>query len=369
MRLFIASLVLLFASTIHFAQDSQRASLYAFKCKTGVSLCGTQEIVRYDFQDGELKLRTVVFSSDDIRFDVGHNQLVNGNILLNQWGDVIDLRAGRVLSHQSGDFVGIIGTTAVFDSDNEKDNDLYTFNIKTHVRKKIKSTKDIEDLDQVTSEFSPSGRLVAKWKQGHSLRSVFEFFSINEVLSVRKIRIVSGDFSASCSTICNDLNRTPFGWIDESRIITQRKNGELVTVDVTGRVRPVLTINIDDEPDSLPSFGRDHDGNVFYRCGGKSYLIDVKNKTFSTKRLPLGSGFAATDSDTFLTEYFYNGDSIGNVWSGGALATTNYLAVLYAKDGKNLGYPDGFKVWSRLTRKWVTIDDSPFFHLIGWGER
>ncbi len=43
-----------------------------------------------------------------------------------------------------------------------------------------------------------------------------------------------------------------------------------------------------------------------------------------------------------------------------------YLAVPYAKDGKNLGYPDGFKVWSRSTKKWITIDESWGLQLIDW---
>lgn len=370
MRLLIASIVILFASAIHFAQEPVRASLYALKCKSGVSLCGAQEIVRYDFQNGELKLRTVVFTSqtDDIRFDVGRNPIVNGNILLNNWGDVIDLRTGNVLYKQDGELVAVIGSMVIIDHDNEKDDDIYTFDLRTHAARRIKTRKDIEDLDQITSQISPGGKLIAKWKGDGFRKSVFEFSTLNKFLSTKKIRSVRGDFRGTCSSRCSDMSRAPFAWINDSKIITQRKNGDLVTVDITGRIRPVVKIKIEDEPDSMPRFWRDHDGNIFYRCGGMSYLIDVKNRKFSTERLPLGNGFSENNSDTFSTDYFYKGNSIGTVWSVGALTTKNYLAVLYAKDGKNLGYPDGFKVWSSLTKKWITINDSPFLHLIDWGE-
>ncbi len=212
--------------------------------------------MRYDFQNGELKLRTVVFTSqtDDIRFDVGRNQIVNGNILLNNWGDVIDLRTGKVLLQQDGELVAVIGSMLIIDRDNEKDDDLYTFDLRTHASRRIKSRKDIEDLDEITSQISPGGKLIAKWKGDGFRKSVFEFSAIDKFLSTKKIRSVRGDFRGTCSARCSDMSRTPFAWIDDSKIITQRKNGDLVTVDITGRIRPVVKIQIEDQPDSTAQF-------------------------------------------------------------------------------------------------------------------
>ncbi len=343
-------------------------SLYARKCKADETTCETQEIVRYDFHDGELKLRTIAFTSQtsDIRFDAGGNRIVDGSILLNRSGSVIDLRNGKVLFRRDGQLVAVIGSVVVIDYDNVKGDDLYTFDLKTHAKRQIKSRKDIEDLDRITSHISPNGKLVAKWKGGAFPRSAFDFFAIDKSLTTKRIRSVLGGFSGSCSMRCSDMNRTPFVWVDNYRLLTQRENGDLVTIDTAGKVRNILKIEIDEEPDSIPSFGRDRYGNIFYYCDGTEYLIDIKNKTFSTNRLPLGHGFSKTNGDTFSTEYFYKGDSIGTAWSVGALATKNYLAVIYAADGKNLGYPDGFKVWNRFNKKWLTIDESWGFDLIDW---
>jgi len=60
---------------------------------------------------------------------------------LNHWGDVIDLRTGKVLFRHDGQLVAVIGSMVVIDCDDVKDEDLYTFDLKTHVGRQIKSRK------------------------------------------------------------------------------------------------------------------------------------------------------------------------------------------------------------------------------------
>jgi hypothetical protein len=82
--------------------------------------------------------------------------------------------------------------------------------------------------------------------------------------------------------------------------------------------------------------------------------------------MPIGAGFSRTDGKPFWREYFFDGRSIGSVWSGGSAATRDYLAVQYAAEGVNLGYPDGVKVWNRVKKEWLAIPVKWGVQLIGW---
>jgi len=39
---------------------------------------------------------------------------------------------------------------------------------------------------------------------------------------------------------------------------------------------------------------------------------------------------------------------------------------MYGNVGTNLGYPNGFKVWTQATKSWITIDLPRICTIIGW---
>lgn len=362
MRLLIVFLGLLITCSVNFSQAPQNASLYVSKCRADEPLCETQEIVRYHFVDGDLKTSETIFTSQtqDIRFDLGASRIIDKHLLISSWGDVIDLNTRKVLYKSNGKLVRIRGSRMWIDVDKVNDDDLYVFDLKTLRTKRIKSSEDIEDLDG--DDFSPNGRIVAKWSDSDPQ---FQFFQVSEEIALRRIRVVEGSFSAECSSRCSSWMRVPYVWIDNSRILTQRSNGDLITIDIYGKIKNVVKINIKETPDAQPNFLKDKFGNIFYHCD-TTYLIDVEKNTFSIEQPPIGNGFTRKYGEGFWSEYFSDGKTIGKIWSGQGLASDNYLAVLYAKEGKNLGYPDGIKVWSKSKRNWVTIEEPSGVSLIDW---
>ncbi len=342
----------------------QSSSLFFKKCKANEGLCNTQEIVRLDFAGGQLIDRKLVFSveTSEARFDLGSSRLFNKNLLVGSFGDVVDLKKQKLLFKSNGSLLGIFGRKVLVDVDNVKDDDLYTFDLDTHSTRRYKSNESLEELEYY--EFSPNGSHFATWSFGDG----FQFYSINRDLKVKRIGSSKQHATAECSLRCSSALKVPLIWTDESHILTQTANGKLLTISIDGKVERIIDLNIDEIPDSLPHFSKDTFGNLFYYAGGTFYLIDLTNKAFKTDRLPLGYSFARNDGEAFSSEYFFANESIGTIWSGESVSSKNYLAVVYAAEGKNLGYPDGIKVWNTISRKWITLEEPWSVSLIGWVE-
>src|SRR5262249_6716517 len=84
-------------------------------------------------------------------------------------------------------------------------------------------------------------------------------------------------------------------WLDEDRILTQRRNGELIVVGVDGSVRPCVTIPLDEAeraPLMPPRLSRDLDGNVVYHCGTAFRSEPFDREYGASLWAPLGAGFS-----------------------------------------------------------------------------
>lgn len=360
-RVWFTLLLLIFSSAAARGGD---ASLWVSKCEADEGICDTQEIVRYDFLKGELKATETVFASKtlDIRFDLDDSRILDNRFLISDSGNVIDLKTKQVLHQSEGKLLLIRGKKLIIEVNRVDEEGIFAFDLETARYEKLRDLKDWPDLSG--EHFSPDGKLAAT-----PAATSINFFTVDEKFSLKFLKAVKGkEFEAYCSVRCSSTPILPYLWIDNTTVLTQRTNGEIVTVSLSGAVRNIAKIPLEngDGPDSLPHFSRDEFGNFSYYLDGTEYFIDLGKKKVSTQRIPIGAGFSRTEGKIFWSEYFFDGRLIGSVWSGGSAATREYLAVQYAAEGENLGYPDGVKVWNSVKREWLTIPVKWGVQLIGW---
>jgi hypothetical protein len=160
--------------------------------------------------------------------------------------------------------------------------------------------------------------------------------------------------------------KIPVYWLSDELLLTQRTNGELVTVNVvTKRISPFLTIPTEGLSKGNPVLYPDEDGNLLYRCG-KTYRIDIEKRSYSIWTGNLKNDFTVKDSTGADRQFMFRGEDIGKVWSIGSKTAHGHIAVLYGEPESNLGYPDGVQVWNTITRKWTSIKIEWGANLIGW---
>lgn len=365
-QVLILSLILAVFSTFALSQPTAtgNADLYVTKCKAGEGICDTQEIVRFTFEKGALTSTKTLASFDtkEVRFDLGSNWIFNDRRLITRWGDVVDLETGKLLFKSNGDVVGNFGSKLLIDVDRVDEEDLFLLDLGSLQTTRIPSRSNIESFRP--EDFSPDGKTVVNFNSSNfqvvGEKTGIFFYGVAEDFSLKLLRLLNGDFKASCAAWCSEFGKTNHVWLDNKTILTQRENGHLVTVSTDGKVTDIVKIKVEDEIGSFPSFYK-YAGRVEYSCGDTTYQIDVKNKKFRAEA-PYNIGFSIVNGSEFWQGFYYNGKSIGRQWSSATEVSTTFLVTEYAAEGKNLGYPDGIKVWNTFTRTWQTIE-------INWGVR
>lgn len=372
-QLLTISLLLAIFSTSALSQPNAtgNADFYIAKCKAGEGICDTQEIVRFTFEKGVLASTKTLASFDtkEVRFDLGSNWIYNDRRLITGWGDVVDLETGKLLFKSKGDVVGNFGSKLLIDVDRVDQEDLFLLDLNSLQSKRIPSRQNIENIS--LGDLSPNGSTLVDFNSSNFQTvgkdiGIF-FYTVAEDFSLKLQRRVPGDFAASCAKWCSEFGKTNHVWLDNKTILTQRENGHLVTVSTDGKVTDIVKIEVEDEIGSFPAFYK-YAGRVEYSCGNTTYQIDVKNKKFRAEG-PYEIGFSIVDGSEFWQEFHYNGKSIGRQWSSATEVSTSFLVTEYAAEGKNLGYPDGIKVWNTFTRTWQTIEINWGVRFVGWVER
>lgn len=336
-------------------------SLFTVQCKAGEESCHTQEIIRYDFKNGELTAKETILSMpiEEARFDLGENIIYQNRYIISGFGDIFDIRTRQVLGDGRGFLVDIVENNVIVEENKIDLEGFFAFNLETKKYRKLPPSNVFES----DGKLSPNKKRFASW----SFQNGFQFDEVEHWKSIRKTKI-NGYFIASCSMRCSSSMKVPFVWIDNDRILTQKSNGEIISINVSGKIEKITNIKIDETPDSLPFIERDEFGNFSYYCNGTTYSIDLVNKTYTKDKAILGNNFESIHEEVFWAEYFYQGKSIGRVWSGDSSTYKGFLAMQYAKEGKNLGYPDGIKVWNDLKNDWITIEINWGVKIIGWIE-
>ena len=153
---------------------------------------------------------------------------------------------------------------------------------------------------------------------------------------------------------------------------SQRANGEMVILDIKGKVERLLEIEAEKEGTlSPPYLLKGGDGRIIYSAN-HNYTIDVKAKTATKlEKTALGNGFGSSFTlDENKKRIVYHDDKEIGRWhllTYQARTTPGLIAFPYAPPGENLGYPKGLAVWNAKSSTWQTIDFA-VSTVIGWGK-
>jgi hypothetical protein len=307
-------------------------------------------LVRVRFKQGVMQPPETIWEGESSSFFLLEARLYHNRYVVSTGGGVIDVVAKKVINPDPCGGCYVRGARVVYRID-EKDRErgIFAFNLVTHKVEKLSNLGDPDyDWSRLSHDrISPDGRRVVK---GYEELSVYE--------PGQKPRPLGTGFSATGTGPSPTADFWPILWLDNARILTQVRNGELVIVTLDGTRSPVVKVPATESRDeSLPSLDREPDGRVSYHCGRDRYIIDVDAKKW--QRLEwrgLGHGFEINllpDDDA--REIRYRGTPIGRAWVAGP-TTEGYLVV---ED------EEGPRIWSASTREWSVLKATGA-SLVGW---
>jgi hypothetical protein len=295
--------------------------------------------------------------TDGVRYDLGENHIYRNKYVITNWGDIVDVPNKKLLHDGEGKYVAAEGDRIIHEVNNIKTTGHFYYDLKTSRYGRIhRPTKwalpGLLSPDQTRSVEGGSDDI---WL--HSL--------------TEKKSLLGSGFNIQTALEVSFTARPPVFWLDDNRILSQRNNGEVVVVQLDGTVSPIVRIPIEWTNYYEPYFLRDLDGRIIYGCAGKSFVINVEEKSFTPHEWStLGFGFDAEtrNNPSYGHAVRFQRKEIGKLWAKvwRAPTTDGYVAFLYGEVGSNLGYPKGVKVWSSANGEWTTIDGKWFTQIIGW---
>jgi len=156
-------------------------------------------------------------------------------------------------------------------------------------------------------------------------------------------------------------------WLDDERILTHAKAGELLLSNINGNIAPWLTIDgAKEDRLSRPRLTTDRLGRIIYRCGNADYLIDVKAQAASKLEWhALGHDFEASAGGT-PRAIRYLGKEIGR-WECDPYAVQTAPGLI-ALPFRKTGEPGAryLAVWSLKRGEWQ-VQNILVNNVIGWG--
>jgi hypothetical protein len=342
------------------ATDPERALLAVENVADG-GVVTTRNLVRHRFRNGEYAGKDVLLSREQSFFGhAGGNHITHQHYVVTKSGSVIDLERKAVLNEFDGHYVGEDGDRVIVRT---RDDPARYFAYDLRARQFQPLTNP--GRWALPGVRSPDGTKSVAGRDGRFIHDEIWLYRPDGA----RERLGSG-FLVQLSPRSSLAPRTPVLWLDDSRILTQRANGELVLLNLDKTTEPVVTVRISERPTSSPTITRDPDGRVLYRCGDEEYAIDVAGRTSAPFHwLSCGHGFefeSRTDPG-YGHAVRYRGREIGRLWCSPrrARTTEGFVAVEYGPLGSNLGHPQGLKVWSSQTEKWTTLDGW-VNDIIGW---
>lgn len=338
---------------------NRNASLIAVQCIPQNGVCGKQRLLRFDFKNGELVSQSTVFTSANVRFDLGRNHIYQNKFVISNWGDVVDVENKSLLHKSAGKYVAAEGNRVIINVNRVDVHGYFYFDLqrKSYARLPAATKWALPGL------LSPNQ---TKSVDGEAFNISLHQLDRKEILLGRDFNVF-GDVRSSSSAV------SPLFWLDDEHLLTQKNNGEIVVLRLNGAVTPIVKIPIEVPTLGDPRFFRDGVGRIIYECSGQSFIIDVDNRSYAPYRwLALNSQFeVANERDNSYGHIIrFAGKEIGRLWGlvWTAPTTNNYFAVEYGPVGSNLGYPEGIQVWSSANGTWTTIKLRSLMNVIGWIE-
>ncbi len=324
----------------------------------------TRRVLRAGVRNGKLLDAETIWEGDQ-RF-LGHfggYRVVADRYLVTTFGGVIDLRNKKVLNkEENAEFVELDGTKIVYRNLNVRREDgVFSFDLATG---KVKKEANLgEGKYALIGERSPDGMAAI---QTGPVANELVLHQVGE-----KPKSLGKGFHIDIGSASSVFGPTPLLWLNAGVVLTQRGNGNLVTLDVTGKVTELLTIkDVQKNLVSAPYLFRDGSDRIVYVCGTEAYLIDVTKKTATKSEWrDLGHGFEASweRREKFGTKLRHNGKEFASVncWPHTAKTAPGLLA-LEAKYGPDeFGGPECVAVWAVEVGDWQTLKLWPN-SIVGW---
>lgn len=328
------------------------------------------DLFAYRFCRGVLESRRQIFGAplsrkDNIyyhfRYDLGRSFIHANRYAVSGTGNVVDLQTQRLLTEHGDEFVKVIPEGLLFHRDN--------IDIGTgYLRLDLPSGKYVFDKGLRL----PSG--VLSPDLGHGLlidRTNFPY--IVEVAGPNGSKHAAvRDTGRGARTFRGELLDVPIIWTSNNTFAYAKcveQTASIFEYDIKlDRASPLGTLtglNFS----STTDFHMDCEGSVIFQCSKGTFQLDRSARSLETYLVrPLGHEFQTPEKSQEMQPLLFLGQPIGSFHCLTYKARTSdgYLAIPYGKPASNLGYPEGFKVWSSSTKNWTTCKVPFFCDLIGW---
>jgi hypothetical protein len=326
----------------------------------------TQTLVRYRFKAGVLISREPLISrkTEELRFDLGKNQIYQNRYIITNWGDIVDLASKQLLLKSKGELIRLDGDSVIIRVDRlGEEEGLFAFNFSSHEYREIKQKEFYEapSLSCKEAQFSPNGRVSA-----HGCNDGIWL----QYRNGRKKRL-EGSFSREGTPACSDMYTPAFLWVNDNQILTQIRNGHLVLVDLNNKIESLVTLPDFERPACGPEFRRDQNNQIYYEAIDKAWHINIEKRRFEPYLWEgVGNRFDVEfqRNNAYGHRIRYHGEEIGQYWCDSAHTIPGHIAIAFGPVGSNLGYPEGVKVWSSENSQWTTIKPDWLVDIIGWVE-
>ncbi|MBK9586489.1 MAG: hypothetical protein KA178_01425 [Alphaproteobacteria bacterium] len=168
----------------------------------------------------------------------------------------------------------------------------------------------------------------------------------------------------------------PHTWLNNDTAVTQRSDGEIVTVDLSGNITPLVKIylNLGDNRFGYAWLAREDDGLIVYTYGDSQYKINPRTKTFAEIRGNLRQPYVEFGHE-FVAEIYEqdNSDHPKILYKGKVIGAYRYSEIKTSEGHVALQYFDsedheGLAIWSADSGQWTEIKIESLQAFIGWVE-
>ena len=331
------------------------------------------------FRNGRMLPPEVVWEADDESLDIsaqwhGRYHFVAGRYLISGLGTVIDLREKKVInSERESDIVRAEETRVVYLKGGDKPaGGLFAFEYATGTVTRLGDEPPKQWYQQLSSIYkvSPDRKKAITWDDKEELilhRESQKPKSLGK--DFKMVEDPKGVLSRSLQYMY-----FPALWLDSETILTQRGHGNLVVVNLAGKITEVA--NIKNPPKfATPRFERDIDGAIYSHLDAEVYHVDLVRKTaVKSEWRSLGHGFEASWAwqDKLGYKLRYKGKDIGQLRCRPELSQTapGYLALAVDQraDERMFYAKRQVAVWSAATEQWAAenYEYLSIIPLVGW---
>ncbi len=268
--------------------------------------------------------------------------------------------------YYTGRRIKILGEQVIYAA-GENGTDIYIYDLNKHTYEKANAEQEKQFKHwALWGEFSPDfQKTLTSEKHDSRFRLLLNTADASRVL-------VDG---LDTDTSTDEL---PLTWLDNETVVTQRSDGDIVTVDLSGKITPLVKIYLGalSNPFTYVSMYRDEEGFVIYYFGSSMYKINPKTKTFAEIRGMLAPPYVSFDHDFEAESYdqeltsgrkiLYKGKVIGQYNFGQILTTEGHLVLEYYPAESDPDGQRGLALWSADSGQWTEVKVEFLQGLIGW---